>query len=160
MPGRKLWHQWFAGASFRRESEALEYAISAGFPLQLPRIIKNIHENIETGIKVHINSLNRLVLMSYIEANKLESMSDISDILFKNIGTSLAHYNSAMQGFDHPAALRNHRWNLVEAELGVLLSLVCGRLAVSIAVSASRRTIGILSLIYPPKSCNMLIVRI
>jgi len=32
----------------------------------------------------------------------------------KNVGISLARYHLAMQGFDHPAADRKHRWNLVE----------------------------------------------
>ena len=99
----------------KMEFEALEYANSAGFPLQLPRIIENIHGKKETGIKIHINSLNTLLLMSYIDGNQLEEMSDISDILLKNIGISLAQYNLAMLGFDHPAAHRNHRWNLAEA---------------------------------------------
>ena len=97
------------------EFEAQEYAISAGFPLQLPRIMQNIHGKQETGIKIHINSLNRLILMSYIDGNQLEIMSDISDELLKNVGISLAQYNLAMLGFDHPAAHRNHRWNLAEA---------------------------------------------
>ena len=42
-------------------------------------------------------------------------MSDISDIMLENVGFSMARYNLAMQGFDHPAARRNHRWNQVEA---------------------------------------------
>jgi len=145
MPGRKLWHKRLAAASFRRESElpfeyrgraryvvkivddeippevvemefeALEYAISAGFPLQLPRIIHNKYKKHETGIKIHINSSNMLLLMSFVDGDQLELMSDISDILLINVGISLAQYNLAMQGFDHPAAHRNHRWNLVEA---------------------------------------------
>ena len=53
--------------------------------------------------------------MSYIDDNQLEEISDISDVLFKNVGISLAQYNLAMLGFDHPAARRNHRWNLAEA---------------------------------------------
>ena len=44
------------------EFEALEYAILAGFSLQMPRIIQNKYKNIETGIKIHTNSLNRLPL--------------------------------------------------------------------------------------------------
>jgi len=72
------------------EFEALEYAISAGFPLQLPRIIQNNHKKYETGIIIHINSRNRLLLMSFIEGNQLEYMSDISDILLINLGISLA----------------------------------------------------------------------
>jgi len=97
------------------EFEALEYAISAGFSLQLPRIIQNSHKKYDTGIKIHINSGNRLLLMLFIDGDQLESLSDISDNLLKNVGISLAQYNLAMQGFDHPAAHRNHRWNLAEA---------------------------------------------
>jgi Ser/Thr protein kinase RdoA (MazF antagonist) len=99
----------------KMEFEAQEYANSGGFPLQLPKIIQNNQRKLETGIKIHIDSFNRLVLTSFIDGNQLEKMSDISDILLKNIGVSLAHYNLAMQGFDHPAAHRNHRWNLAEA---------------------------------------------
>ena len=94
------------------EFKALEYAISAGFPLQLPGIMQNIHKKYETGIKIHINSLNRLLLMIFIDGKQLEMMPDISDILFKNVGISLAQYNLAMRGFDHPATRRSHRWNL------------------------------------------------
>ena len=53
--------------------------------------------------------------MSFIDGDQLENISDISDILLINVGISLAQYNLAMQGFDHPAAHRNHRWNLAEA---------------------------------------------
>jgi len=99
----------------KMEFEALEYVISGGFPLQLPRIIENTNGKIETGIKIHTNSLNRLLLMTYIDGEQLENISDISDILLKNVGISLAQYNLAMLGFNHPAARRNHRWNLAEA---------------------------------------------
>jgi Ser/Thr protein kinase RdoA (MazF antagonist) len=54
------------------EFEVLEYAISAGFPLQLPRIIKNKYKKYHTGINIHLNSRNRLLLMSFIDGNKLE----------------------------------------------------------------------------------------
>jgi hydroxylysine kinase len=97
------------------EFEAVEYAISAGFSLELPKTVQNIHRNIETGIIVHINRLNRLRLFDFIDGIVLDNMSDISSILLKNIGISLAQYNLAMQGFDNPAAHRNHRWNLAEA---------------------------------------------
>ena len=96
------------------EFEALEYAISAGFPLQLPRIIQNNHKKYYTGIKIHINSGNGLLLMTFIDGEQLESTSDISANLLKNVGISLAQYNLAMQGFEHPAAHRTHRWNLAE----------------------------------------------
>jgi Ser/Thr protein kinase RdoA (MazF antagonist) len=45
----------------------------------------------------------------------LDDKSDISDILIKNLGIALAGCHLTMQGFDHPAAHRNHRWNLEQA---------------------------------------------
>jgi Ser/Thr protein kinase RdoA (MazF antagonist) len=97
------------------EFEAMEYAVSAGFSLELPRTVQNINRNIETGINIHKNHLYRLRLLSFIKGTVLENLSDISSILLKNIGISLARYNLAMQGFDHPASHRSHRWNLTEA---------------------------------------------
>jgi Ser/Thr protein kinase RdoA (MazF antagonist) len=97
------------------EFKAIEHAESVGFPLQLPRILKNRHGNIETGIKLPLNSLKRLRLLSFINGTLLADISDISDELLKNVGISLARYNLAMQGFEHPAAQRNHRWNLARA---------------------------------------------
>jgi Ser/Thr protein kinase RdoA (MazF antagonist) len=35
--------------------------------------------------------------------------------LLKNVGTSLADFNQVMKNFHHPAAVRDHRWNLVHA---------------------------------------------
>ena len=97
------------------EFDALEYAISVGFSLKLPRIVRNKNRNIETGMNIRINSLYRLRLLTFIDDINLDTMSNISDILLKNIGISVASYNLAMQGFDHPAAKRSHRWNLIEA---------------------------------------------
>ena len=61
------------------EVSVLEYIISAGFPLPLPRIIQNNHKKHNTGIKMHNNSWNRLLLMSFTDRNQLESLSDISN---------------------------------------------------------------------------------
>jgi Ser/Thr protein kinase RdoA (MazF antagonist) len=97
------------------EFKAIEHAESVGFPLQLPRILKNRQGNIETGIKLPLSSLKRLRLLSFINGTLLADISDISDELLKNVGISLARYNLAMQGFEHPAAQRNHRWNLARA---------------------------------------------
>jgi Ser/Thr protein kinase RdoA (MazF antagonist) len=34
--------------------------------------------------------------------------------LFKNVGKTLAEFDFSMKNFDHPAAHRNHRWNLAD----------------------------------------------
>jgi hypothetical protein len=54
------------------EFEASEYALSAGFSLKLPRIVQNINTNIDTGINIHINSLNRLRLLTFIDDISLD----------------------------------------------------------------------------------------
>jgi len=97
------------------EFEAIEHAISAGFSLQLPKIVKNQFGNIETGIKIHKYKPQRIRILEYLHGDILENISDISGFLIKNVGISLAEFHLAMQEFDHPAAHRNHRWNLAEA---------------------------------------------
>src|SRR5210317_1325450 len=42
------------------ESEALKYAAFSGFRLKLPEIMENLDKKIETGIKIRINSSERL----------------------------------------------------------------------------------------------------
>jgi Ser/Thr protein kinase RdoA (MazF antagonist) len=97
------------------EFEAMEFAVSAGFPLQMPRIVENLNENIETRITLHLNKLYRLRILNFIDGKELEKYTDISDKLVKNVGISLADFHLAMKGFEHPAAGRSHRWNLAEA---------------------------------------------
>jgi len=97
------------------EFAATEYAISAGFAVKLPEIIQNKYGNIETGINLHKNKQNRLRLIRFLDGNVMEFIPDISDILRKNVGITLARYHVTMEGFDHPAAHRNHRWNLARA---------------------------------------------
>ncbi len=98
------------------EYAAVEYAISSGFRLKLPQIIKNTNNKMESGIKIRINGLNRAILFNYIEGNILGSLSDISLNLAENIGNNLALFDLSMAGFDHPAAHRSHQWNLTEVD--------------------------------------------
>jgi len=96
------------------EFEANEYAVSNGFLPEIPKTVQNLYGKIETGIKIRKSSENRLRLLTFIEGNFLEYQPDISGVLLKNLGKSIAGYDLAMQGFDHPAAHRSHRWDLVE----------------------------------------------
>jgi len=98
------------------EFSAIEHALAAGFPLHLPRIIENKYGNIETGINIHINGCYRARLIEFIDGTGMSDLSDISDSLLLDLGKTLAQFDLVMQGFDHPAARRNHRWNLAEAE--------------------------------------------
>ena len=98
------------------EYAAVEYAISSGFSLKLPQIIKNTNNKFESGIKIRTNGLERAILINYIGGNILGSLADISQNLAINIGNSLTLFDLSMVGFDHPAAHRSHRWNLTEAD--------------------------------------------
>jgi len=97
------------------ESEAMKYAVSVGFPLKLPEIIENYNKNIETGIKIRTKGLNRLRVSHYIEGVEIESISDISTKMIFDVGKIIAEFNLVMKDFNHPAAHRNHRWNVAEA---------------------------------------------
>jgi Ser/Thr protein kinase RdoA (MazF antagonist) len=97
------------------ENAAIGYAASNGFGLDLPTIQENKFHNLETCIKLPINSPYRLRLMHFIRGKSLAATSDISINLLKNVGESLARFCTAMRGFEHPAAHRDHRWNLATA---------------------------------------------
>jgi Ser/Thr protein kinase RdoA (MazF antagonist) len=97
------------------EYAAMEYAANAGFQPSLPRIIENEDGNLETGIQIHLNINNRLLVKDFINGTEMSDITDISDGLLRNLGRTLASFDSAMQGFDHPAAHRDHRWNLAAA---------------------------------------------
>lgn len=103
-------------AAIELENAAIEHALEAGFPLRLPRIIKNQFANIETRLKNALNGFDRLILMQFIDGNEMSSLSDISDFLIFEAGQTLGRFDMAMRDFRHPAALRNHRWNLAAAD--------------------------------------------
>jgi Ser/Thr protein kinase RdoA (MazF antagonist) len=98
------------------EFAAIEHALAAGFPLRLPRIIETKNGNIETGINLPINGLYRARLIKFLSGIGMSDLSDISENLLFDLGLALARFDQVMQGFDHPAAHRNHRWNLAQAE--------------------------------------------
>jgi Ser/Thr protein kinase RdoA (MazF antagonist) len=97
------------------ENAAIEYAVSRGFSLDLPKVLENHKHNLETRIKMHRNDLYRLRIIHFIEGSTLSSIPDISVNLLQSVGKSLARFCEVMQGFDHPAARRDHRWNLATA---------------------------------------------
>jgi Ser/Thr protein kinase RdoA (MazF antagonist) len=98
------------------EFRAIEHAISAGTRLEMPEMAKNKNGNYYTRIKNHKNNHNYMILNKYIEGIELDSLSDISINLLKDVGLSLAEYDQVMEGFDHPCAQRSHTWNLLEAD--------------------------------------------
>lgn len=97
------------------EFAAIEHAIRGGFGPRLPRIIENRQGNVETRIKIPINGLYRARIIEFIEGIDLSSVHDISDGTLRNVGKTVAAFNQVMRDFHHPAAQRDHRWNLAEA---------------------------------------------
>lgn len=108
------------GASMPSEAVMMEYiaikhASSNGFMLKLPRIVKNRQDKIESGINLRINSRHRFLLYHFLVGDLLSTMSDISIKTAKSVGNAIALFDLSMENFDHPAAHRNHPWNLAEA---------------------------------------------
>ena len=97
------------------EFALLEHARNAGFSLELPSIIKTYNKKYQTGIKLPVKGVYRLRLMHYIEGTVLENLCDISSELLKSCGKTLAAFDRALEGFDHPAAHRAGDWELVRA---------------------------------------------
>jgi len=101
------------------EFAAITHAAAAGFRPRLPRIIENKYGKIETQLELPkstgVRKIFRGRIISFLAGSDLSSISDISNELLENVGVSVAEFARAMQDFDHPAAHRNHRWNLAES---------------------------------------------
>jgi len=97
------------------EYAAIKHAVSNGFELKVPRILKNKHSKIESGISIRKKHLHRLLLYNFIDGDLLSNMTDISMELAKNVGNVIALFDLSMENFEHPAAHRSHQWNLAEA---------------------------------------------
>jgi Ser/Thr protein kinase RdoA (MazF antagonist) len=98
------------------EYAVIEHALSKGFDYQLPEIIKNQQGDIESGIEIRPNASNRSRLLTFVDGKQLDSLSDISIKMRFDLGKMLARFNRSLEDFEHPAAHRNHRWNLAEAD--------------------------------------------
>ena len=99
------------------EHAAIKHAVSNGFGLEMPRILKNKHNKIESGINIRKKHLYRLLLYNFIGGDLLSNMTDISMELAKNVVSSIALFDLSMENFDHPAAHRSHQWNLAEGQV-------------------------------------------
>ena len=97
------------------EFALLEHARNAGFPLELPLIMKTYNRNIEAGIKLPLNGSYKARIISFVSGDVLENYSDISKNLLKDTGKTLALFDKAVADFDHPAADRRHDWELARA---------------------------------------------
>jgi Ser/Thr protein kinase RdoA (MazF antagonist) len=97
------------------ECAAIRHAVSAGFGTRLPEILQNKNDNIETRIELPVNGSYRSRLMTFVDGKSMADISDISTKLLENVGETVASFAQAMRNFDHPAAHRDHRWNLVTA---------------------------------------------
>lgn len=101
------------------ELAAMEHAATGGFEPRLPRTYKNKNGNYETRIKLPINAGSekdfRSRIIEFLHGTDLSSKTDISINLLENVGETVAMFARAVRDFDHPAARRNHRWNLAES---------------------------------------------
>ena len=111
----KIVEQGNPGPAAAVEQAVLDAARSGGFPAELPYIRKTNTQKYETGIKIPINGVWSMRVMNYVRGNVLDDVSDISANMLKNTGKTLARFDAALAGFDHPALHRTHRWSLAEA---------------------------------------------
>ena len=94
------------------EFELLEHARKAGFPLELPYIVKNYNQEIDSGIELPLNGSYRSRIISFVDGIVFENISNISTKLLKSAGKSLALFDLAIADFKHPEAHRGHQWEL------------------------------------------------
>ncbi len=96
------------------EFQALQYAARFLRVIKLPQIVENKFGNAETFFSLAGNSPKRLRVIEYLSGTLLEN-TDISGKCRFEVGKSLAEFDCVMKDFDHPAAHREHRWDLTQA---------------------------------------------
>ena len=111
----KIIEQGNPGIAAEVEQAVLDAARAGRFPADLPYIRKTNTQNYETGINLPVNGVWTLRLMDFVPGKALAEPSDISINLLKNVGKSVACFDRALAGFDHPALHRTHRWSLAGA---------------------------------------------
>lgn len=99
----------------RMENGLIEHACDAGFPFQLPRIIRNLNRHLETRISLPGIAFNRLRLITFIDGEQLIDSADISIKTAEQLGWMMARFQESLKNFDDEAAHRDHRWNLASA---------------------------------------------
>lgn len=97
------------------EFAAIAHARKAGFGPRMPGIVQNRYRKIETGINLPIKGEFRSRIIEFINGTDLSLITDISEKLLRNVGRTVAAFAHSMEGFEHPAARRNHRWNLADS---------------------------------------------
>ena len=97
------------------EQSLFEHLDKAGFGLKMPHIIRNSKKKYETRIKIPSNDELRARLIEFIDGTPWEDLPDISRELLQDAGILLGRFNNALESFDHPAAHRDHRWDLAAA---------------------------------------------
>jgi len=93
----------------------LEHVRDSGFELGLPFILPDHDGRIESPVRIPLPGSHRARLLSFVHGELLEHRGERSSALLADIGRSLALLDSALAGFDHPAAYRGHPWELARA---------------------------------------------
>ena len=104
-----------SAAMIEVENGILEYALSGGFKVRLPQIIRNLHANIFTRIKVRSKCIYNAQLIAYLDGDLLDDLPDISRKMHFSLGKMMAEFNQAMLGYDHPILHRTHMWDVANA---------------------------------------------
>ncbi|MGD8345640.1 MAG: phosphotransferase [Lysobacterales bacterium] len=97
------------------EFSMLEHVRDTGFELGLPFILRDRDGRIESPIRLPLPGRHRARLLSFVDGELLEHRDVRNSALFADVGRSLAVLDSALAGFDHPAAYRGHPWELARA---------------------------------------------
>lgn len=104
-----------AEESTRMEFELLEHVRGAGFDRDLPLVERSLRGAIEVKIDLPGAAGHVGRLLACVEGDVLDGLEAVSHSLLRDVGSSLGRLDRALEGFEHPAAHRGHRWELARA---------------------------------------------
>jgi 4-aminobutyrate aminotransferase-like enzyme/Ser/Thr protein kinase RdoA (MazF antagonist) len=111
----KVMHPDREASMVEMQAEALRHVSQSDETLTIPELIPSL-EGTSVSHVTAADGRNRLIwLLRYIEGRPLAESSPQGAELRRSLGAHVARVDSALLGFEHPAAIRDFKWNSSKA---------------------------------------------
>jgi 4-aminobutyrate aminotransferase-like enzyme/Ser/Thr protein kinase RdoA (MazF antagonist) len=111
----KIMHPDRAAAMVEMQAEALRHISKSDDTLTIPEVVPSLDGSAVRRVTA-ADGRNRLIwLLRYIEGRPLAETSPQSGELRRSLGAHVARVDSALSGFEHPAAIRDFKWDSSQA---------------------------------------------
>jgi Ser/Thr protein kinase RdoA (MazF antagonist) len=128
------------------QTHALEHAARHGCASLLPRLVRTKEGHATARIE-HDGKARSVFVTTFLPGRAFADIAPLKPALLRSVGRALGQLSRALAGFEHPAAHRELRWDLLQAEwiggeLDAISDLARGRSAAAlVGVAALHRPV-------------------